>query len=95
MTAIIQTMLLLLAVPVAMALLAQQLKLAPSILLVLAGIALTVVPGLPRMELAPELVLLVLLVPRSAAAPTATCGGGKIPTAAPEEFRRSGSGPRE
>jgi hypothetical protein len=45
MTAIIQTMLLLLAVPVAVALIAQRLKMAPSILLVLAGIALIVVPG--------------------------------------------------
>ena len=63
MTAIIQTMLFLLAVLVAVALLAQRLKMAPSILLVIAGIALTVVPGLPRVELAPELVLLVLLPP--------------------------------
>ena len=63
MTAIIQTMLFLLAVLVAVALLAQRLKMAPSILLVIAGIALTVMPGLPRVELAPELVLLVLLPP--------------------------------
>jgi Na+/H+ antiporter len=63
MTAIIQTMLFLLAVLVLVAVIAQRLKLAPSILLVIAGIALTVVPGLPQVELAPELVLLVLLPP--------------------------------
>ena len=62
-TGIIQTMLFLLAVLVLVAVIAQRLKLAPSILLVIAGIALTVVPGLPRVELAPELVLLVLLPP--------------------------------
>ena len=42
---------------------AQRLKTAPSILLVIAGIALALIPGLPPVELAPELVLLVLLPP--------------------------------
>jgi Na+/H+ antiporter len=63
MTATIQTMLFLLAVLVAVAVIAQRLKLAPSILLVIAGITLAFVPGLPPLELAPELVLLVLLPP--------------------------------
>ena len=45
------------------AVLAQRLKLAPSILLVAAGIALALVPGIPPVELAPELVLLVILPP--------------------------------
>ena len=63
MTATIQILLFLLAVLVAVAVIAQRLKTAPSILLVVAGISLTVVPGLPRVELAPELVLLVLLPP--------------------------------
>src|SRR5204863_5022768 len=36
---------------------------APSIVLVLAGVALALVPGLPRIELAPEFVLLVILPP--------------------------------
>ena len=63
MTATIQVVLLLLAVLVVIAVVAQRLKLAPSILLVIAGIALALVPGLPPIELAPELVLLVLLPP--------------------------------
>src|SRR4029434_7912228 len=36
---------------------------APSIVLVLAGVALALIPGLPRIELAPELVLLGILPP--------------------------------
>ena len=55
--------LLLLAVLVLVAVVAQRLNLAPSILLVIAGIALALIPGLPPIELAPELVLLVLLPP--------------------------------
>jgi CPA1 family monovalent cation:H+ antiporter len=43
--------------------LARRLNTAPSILLVIAGIALALVPGLPRIELAPELVLLGILPP--------------------------------
>jgi CPA1 family monovalent cation:H+ antiporter len=62
-TETIQTLLLLLAVLVAVAVLAERLKTAPSILLVVAGIALALVPGLPRVELAPEFVLLVILPP--------------------------------
>jgi Na+/H+ antiporter len=62
-TATIQTLLLLLAIGVVVALIAQRLNTAPSILLVVAGIALALVPGLPRVELAPEFVLLVILPP--------------------------------
>jgi CPA1 family monovalent cation:H+ antiporter len=63
MTAAIQTLLLLLAVLVAVALLARRLNIAPSILLVIAGVVLALVPGLPGIELAPEFVLLVILPP--------------------------------
>jgi CPA1 family monovalent cation:H+ antiporter len=63
MTAVIQTVLVLLAVLVGIAILAQRLKIAPSILLVVAGVAMALIPGLPPIELAPELVLLVLLPP--------------------------------
>jgi CPA1 family monovalent cation:H+ antiporter len=63
MTATIQLILLLLVVLVIVAVIAQRLKTPPSILLVVAGILLAVVPGLPPVELAPELVLLVLLPP--------------------------------
>src|SRR3954469_21452636 len=63
MTGTILTMLFLLAVLVVVAVAAQRLKLPPSILLVIAGIALALIPGLPAIELAPELVILVLLPP--------------------------------
>src|SRR5580704_13015244 len=59
----IQTLLLLLAVMVAVAVIARRINVAPTILLVIAGIGLALVPGLPRIELAPELVLLVILPP--------------------------------
>jgi len=42
---------------------ARRLNTAPSILLVVAGIAVALIPGLPRIELAPELVLLGILPP--------------------------------
>jgi Na+/H+ antiporter len=63
MTATIQTILLLLAVLAVVAIVARRLNTAPSILLVIAGIGLALAPGLPRIELAPELVLLGILPP--------------------------------
>src|SRR5271163_1594068 len=63
MTATIETILLFLAVLVVVAVVARRLDIAPSILLVVAGIALALIPGLPRIELAPELVLLGILPP--------------------------------
>src|SRR4051794_6837368 len=63
MTATILTLLFLLVVLVAAAAMAQRLRTAPSIVLVIAGIALAVMPGLPHITLAPELVLLVILPP--------------------------------
>ncbi len=63
MTTTIQTLLGLLAVLVVVAIVARRLRTAPSILLVVAGIALAVIPGLPSLELAPELVLLGILPP--------------------------------
>jgi CPA1 family monovalent cation:H+ antiporter len=63
MTATIQTLLPLLAVLVVVAIVARRLNTAPSILLVVAGIGLALAPGLPRIELAPELVLLLILPP--------------------------------
>jgi CPA1 family monovalent cation:H+ antiporter len=59
----LQTLLLLLAVMVVVAVIARRLNTAPSILLVIAGIALALVPGVPRITLAPELVLLGILPP--------------------------------
>ena len=63
MTATIQTILFLLAVLVVVAVAARRLNTAPSILLVIAGVGLALIPGLPRIELAPELVLLGILPP--------------------------------
>jgi Na+/H+ antiporter len=63
MTATIQTLLLFLGVLVAVALVARRLKTAPSILLVVAGLIIGLVPGLPVITLAPEFVLLVILPP--------------------------------
>jgi CPA1 family monovalent cation:H+ antiporter len=55
--------LLLFAVLVVVAVAARRLDIAPSILLVVAGVGLALIPGLPRLELAPELVLLGVLPP--------------------------------
>ena len=59
----IQVLVLLLAVVAAIAVIANRLKIPPAILLVLTGILLAIVPGLPPVELAPELVLLLVLPP--------------------------------
>jgi len=59
----LQTLLLLLAVMVIVAVVARRINTAPSILLVIAGIALALVPGVPRITLAPEFVLLGILPP--------------------------------
>ncbi|MDB4956819.1 MAG: Na+/H+ antiporter [Myxococcales bacterium] len=63
MTGAIQTLLLLLVILVIVDVAAQRLHLARSILLVVAGIALAVVPGLPHVRIAPEFMLLVVLPP--------------------------------
>jgi monovalent cation/hydrogen antiporter len=63
MTATIQTLLLLLAVLVVVAIVARRLNIAPSILLVIAGIGLALTPWVPPIQLAPELVLLGILPP--------------------------------
>src|SRR3569832_1663486 len=58
-----QLFLILLAVLAGTALLARRVDVAPAILLLLTGIALAFVPGMPGVELPPELVLLVVLPP--------------------------------
>jgi CPA1 family monovalent cation:H+ antiporter len=58
-----QIFLILLAVLAGTALLARRINVAPAILLLLAGIALAFVPGMPPIELPPELVLLLVLPP--------------------------------
>jgi monovalent cation/hydrogen antiporter len=63
MTATIQTLLLMLGLLAAVAVAAKRLNVAPSILLVIAGIGIAFVPGLPKIELAPEAVLLLILPP--------------------------------
>jgi len=59
----IQILVLLLVVVAAVAVLATRLSIPPAILLVLTGVAFALVPGLPPVELAPEVVLLLVLPP--------------------------------
>jgi CPA1 family monovalent cation:H+ antiporter len=63
MEATFQIFLILLAALAGTALLARRINVAPAILLLLAGIALAFVPGMPMVELPPQLVLLVFLPP--------------------------------
>jgi CPA1 family monovalent cation:H+ antiporter len=58
-----QLFLILLAVLAGTSLLARQIDIAPAILLLVAGTALAFVPGMPVLQLPPELVLLVVLPP--------------------------------
>jgi CPA1 family monovalent cation:H+ antiporter len=59
----IQILVLLLVVVAAVAVVAARLEIPPAILLVIAGVILALIPGLPSVELAPELVLLLVLPP--------------------------------
>jgi monovalent cation/hydrogen antiporter len=63
MTSTIQILVLLLIVIVAVSVAAVRLKVPPAILLVLAGVVLALIPGLPTVRLAPEFVLLFVLPP--------------------------------
>src|SRR5215469_768263 len=63
MAATLQTLLLLLAVMVVVAIVARRINVAPTILFVIAGIGLALLPVVPRIELAPEFVLLGILPP--------------------------------
>ena len=63
MTATFETVLLMMGVLAAVAVAARRLHTAPSILVVVAGIGIAFIPGLPPVTLAPELVLLVILPP--------------------------------
>ncbi len=58
-----QLFLILIAVLAGTALLARRIEVAPAILLLLAGVALAFVPGMPSLELPPELILLLVLPP--------------------------------
>src|ERR1700753_1987528 len=60
---IVQILIGLLLVISIIAFVAARLNTPPSILLVLAGVGLALVPGLPRVELAPDVVLLLVLPP--------------------------------
>ncbi len=63
MTLAIQSLILVLVVVAAAGFAAKRLKIPPAILLVLTGVVLALVPGLPIVRLAPELVLLLVLPP--------------------------------
>src|SRR5882762_7769778 len=59
----IQILVMLLVVIAAVAVMAARLKIPPAILLVLAGVLLALIPGLPAVRLAPDVVLLLILPP--------------------------------
>ena len=59
----IQMLILLLVIVASVAVAAARLKIPPAILLVLTGVALALIPGLPTLQLSPELVLLLVLPP--------------------------------
>jgi len=59
----IQILVLLLAVTAGVAVLSARLKIPPAIILVLTGVVLALIPGLPEVVLAPELVLMMVLPP--------------------------------
>ncbi|HEY4124394.1 MAG TPA: Na+/H+ antiporter [Rhizomicrobium sp.] len=59
----VEILILLMFVIAAVAVVANRLKIPPSILLVLTGGALALIPGLPAVELSPDLVLLLVLPP--------------------------------
>src|ERR1700704_5590480 len=59
----IQTLILLLIVIASVAVAETRLKIPEAILLVLTGVILALIPGLPTVELAPEVVLLLVLPP--------------------------------
>jgi monovalent cation/hydrogen antiporter len=59
----IEMLVALLVVIAAIAVLARRLKIPPAILLVLTGVALALLPGLPRVSFAPDFVLLLVLPP--------------------------------
>jgi Na+/H+ antiporter len=63
MTGTFQTLILLLAVICAVAVVARRLEVPPAILLVITGVGLALTPGLPTLELAPDLVLALVLPP--------------------------------
>ncbi|HEY1454346.1 MAG TPA: Na+/H+ antiporter, partial [Roseiarcus sp.] len=63
MTETFQILILLLVVISAVAVVARRLEIPPSILLVITGVALALIPGLPTLQLAPDLVLVLVLPP--------------------------------
>ena len=63
MTQTFQMLIVLLVVISAVAVLARRLEVPPSILLVITGVLLALIPGLPTLQLAPDLVLVLVLPP--------------------------------
>jgi CPA1 family monovalent cation:H+ antiporter len=63
MTETFQILILLLVVISAVAVVARRLEIPPSVLLVVTGVGLALVPGLPTLQLAPDLVLVLVLPP--------------------------------
>src|SRR5580692_10530269 len=63
MTETFQILILLLAVISLVGVIAKRLQIPPAILLVITGVGLALIPGLPSLQLAPDLVLLLVLPP--------------------------------
>ena len=63
MTETFQILILLLAVISVVGLVAKRLQIPPAILLVITGVGLALIPGLPTLQLAPDLVLVLVLPP--------------------------------
>jgi NhaP-type Na+/H+ or K+/H+ antiporter len=70
----IEVLVLLLAVAAAAAVIANRLKIAAAIVLVVTGVVLALIPWLPTVPLAPDLVLLIVLPPVIYSGPTAALG---------------------
>jgi len=72
---------------------AKRLQVPPSILLVVTGVALALVPGLPTVQLAPELVLLLVLPPIVYSSAVAMSWRESASICAPSRCSRSGASP--
>ena len=85
----IQTLVSLLAVIAVVGVVASRLKIPSAILLVLVGVLLAIVPDLPTVELAPQLVLMLILPPVIYSAAVAMSWANSSSISAPSRYWRS------
>jgi Kef-type K+ transport system membrane component KefB len=84
MTETFQILILLLVVISAIAVVARRLEVPPAILLVITGVGLALIPGLPTLQLAPDLVLVLVTqrrTPQGSIQASALVGSTVLPTA--------------